>query len=64
MARPEPWLVERARRELKRLTGNDPGTPPPVGPERDLWLRKLRDLLEQRGHADGLGAGGLGASER
>ncbi len=42
MARPEPWLVERARREYKRLTGTDPGSIPAAGPERDKWIHDLR----------------------
>jgi hypothetical protein len=42
MARTEPWLVERARREYKRLTGKDPGEIPAAGPERDAWIRDLR----------------------
>jgi len=43
IARPEPWLAERARRELKRLSGRDPGEMPPAGPERDAWIRALRE---------------------
>src|SRR5262249_28949065 len=43
MARPEAWLVERARREYARLSGKDPGQLPAAGPERDTWLRALRE---------------------
>ena len=47
MARPEPWLVERARRELRRLLGRDPGELPAPGPERDAFLRALRDSVSR-----------------
>jgi hypothetical protein len=43
MDRPEPWLAERARREFARLVGRDPGERPSQGPERDAWLRALRE---------------------
>jgi HEAT repeat protein len=43
MERQEPWIAERARREFKRMTGRDPGERPASGPERDAWLRALRE---------------------
>lgn len=43
MGRPEPWLVERARRAYRDLSGRDPGDMPPVGLDRDAWLRALRE---------------------
>jgi HEAT repeat protein len=48
MARPESWLAERARREFRRLSGADPGNLPPIGAERDAWLRALREKVRER----------------
>ena len=58
LARPEPQLVERARRELARMLGRDPpgGEPlgreletvPPRGPDRDHWIAGLRKSLAER----------------
>jgi hypothetical protein len=47
MARPEAWLVERARREFQRMTTIETGVVPPLGAERDAWLRRLRENLER-----------------
>jgi HEAT repeat protein len=48
MERPEDHLVERARREFARLVGRDPGALPPRGPDRDRWLRELRESTGTR----------------
>jgi HEAT repeat protein len=48
LARPEAFVVERARRELARLTGREIGAVPPVGPEREAWLAELEAALEAR----------------
>jgi len=45
MARQEPWLAERARRELIRTAGRDIGSLPAAGIERDLWLGTLYEVL-------------------
>lgn len=47
MGRSESWLVERARREFARQSGRDPGLLPPPGPDRDAWLRTLRESTSQ-----------------
>lgn len=47
MDRPEPWLAERARREFGRLVRRDPGERPLAGPERDAWLRALRESVSK-----------------
>jgi len=43
----DEFLAERARRELARLVGRDPGALPPEGPARDAWLQALLDVLDQ-----------------
>lgn len=45
MDRPEPWLAERARRELVRRLDRDLGALPPRGESRDAWLAELRQSL-------------------
>ena len=43
----EPWLAERARRELIRMAGRDIGGIPPAGVERDVWLGTLYEVLTE-----------------
>lgn len=45
IARPEPWLAERARRELARLLGRDLGALPAKGSARDAWLSNIRENI-------------------
>jgi len=45
LARKEPHLVERARRELSRMLGRDLGTMPPKGLERDRWIEAVRKSI-------------------
>ena len=45
LARREPHLVERARRELSRMLGRDVGQLPPRGEARDAWIAQLRDSI-------------------
>ncbi len=46
LERPEPWLVERGWRELRRTTGSDDlGTLPPRGPARAAWVRTMRERI-------------------
>jgi HEAT repeat protein len=45
MDRPEPWLAERARRELARCLDRDVGALPARGATRDAWLAELRESL-------------------
>lgn len=49
LQRDEPHLVERARRELARMIGRDPGALPPPGPERRAWIASLREVAESKG---------------
>jgi HEAT repeat protein len=46
LEREEKWLVERARRELGRLTREDVGELPPRGPARIAWVRERRAELQ------------------
>jgi len=48
MRRVEPWLVERARRELEKLLGTELEDPPPAGAERDAWLGALLEVLDSQ----------------
>jgi len=48
MGRGEPYLVERARRELSRLLGAEVGAPPAPGAERTAWLGGLRKKVDER----------------
>jgi hypothetical protein len=48
LARPEPWLVERARRELARMLVIEVEPLPPAGAARDAWAARLAAEVEQR----------------
>jgi HEAT repeat protein len=48
LARPEPWLVERARRELARMLAIEVEPLPPPGAARDAWVARLAVEVEQR----------------
>ena len=41
----EPWLVERARREIERLSGNDVDEVPTGQSDREAWIQALVELL-------------------
>ncbi len=47
LARPEPWLVERARRELARMLAIEVAPLPPAGPAREAWTARLATEVEQ-----------------
>ena len=44
----KPHLVERARRELSKMLGNDIGGIPADLKERSLWATTLRDVVRER----------------
>ncbi len=44
---PEPWLAERARRELGRLLGGDLGQPPAGRELRAAWFETLEERLRE-----------------
>jgi hypothetical protein len=49
LERPEPWLVERARRELERLLDRPVPELPSGGAERAAWLSAARAWVEESG---------------
>src|SRR5262249_49759332 len=49
LLRDEPYLVERARRELARMLGRDPGAVPNDPQERRAWVATLREAVAKRG---------------
>lgn len=53
LEREEPWLVERAWRELVRLTSEELGDLPARGAMRARWVRERRALFTAQDAADG-----------
>ena len=53
LGRPEPHLVERARRELSIRLGRELGALPPSGPERAAWISAAREAAQTRWSAAG-----------
>jgi HEAT repeat protein len=47
LARPEPWLAERARRELARMLGIEIGPLPPAGGAREAWMARVSAEIEK-----------------
>lgn len=45
LARPEPHLAERARRELARLLGRELDPLPPRGAQREAWITSVRESI-------------------
>lgn len=48
LRRPEPFLVERARRDLGRLLGRELGPVPTVGDDRDTFIARLDREIGER----------------
>jgi HEAT repeat protein len=47
LARPEPWLAERARRELARMLGSELEALPPAGQSREAWVARVAAEVEK-----------------
>ena len=45
LRRPEPWLVERARREIERRSGRPVGQMPTKPSEREAWIQALVEVV-------------------